>query len=71
MKLKFLLILLLAHKILQAQIPYQNAIYQPNIKTVECYNSQQESSFPIIGLRTNDVLLFSFDDLKGGSKTYN
>ncbi len=71
MKFKLLLILLLSCRILQAQIPYQNAIYQPNIKTVELYNTQQEGSFPIISLRTNDVLLFSFDDLNGGSKTYN
>jgi len=70
MKLKFLLILLLAHKILQAQIQYQNKIYQSNIKTVELYNSQQEGSFPVIGLRTNDVLLLGFDDLNGGPKTY-
>lgn len=71
MKLKTLLILLLSYTICAAQTQYQNQVYQPNIKTVECYNSQQESSFPIISLRTNDVLFFSFDDLNGGSKTYN
>ncbi len=71
MKLKILLILLLLHQICAAQTLYQNQVYQPNIKSVECYNSQQESSFPIIGLRTNDVLMLSFDDLNGGTKSYN
>ncbi len=71
MKNRILLILLLCTKILAAQSGYQNAVYQPNIKTVECYNAQQESSFPIIGLHTNDVILLSFDDLNGGSKSYN
>lgn len=71
MKFKILLILLLSTQILAAQTIYQNAVYQPNIKTAECYNSQQESSFPIIGLHSNDVLLFSFDDLNGGTKSYN
>lgn len=72
MKYRFLLILLLSCKILAAQTVYQNAVYQPNIKAVELYNSQQESSFPIIGLRTNnDLLTLSFDDLSGGSKSYS
>lgn len=71
MKFKLLFILLLSSKILQAQKQYQNAVFVPNIKTVECYSAQQESSFPVIGLRTNDVLLLSFDDLNGGSKSYN
>lgn len=71
MKLKILLILLLLHQICAAQILYQNQVYKPNIKSVECYNNQQESSFPIIGLHSNDVLLLSFDDLNGGTKSYN
>ncbi|RYE26853.1 MAG: DUF5103 domain-containing protein [Sphingobacteriaceae bacterium] len=70
MRNKLLLILLLSTQILTAQSINQNLVYQANIKTVQLYNSAQESSFPIIGLRTNDVLLFSFDDLNGGSKSY-
>ena len=70
MKFRLLLMLLVSCKILTAQIQYQNKVYQSNIKTVELYNSQQEGSFPVIGLRTNDVLLLGFDDLNGGSKTY-
>ena len=54
----------------KAQV-YQNAVFQSNIKSVDLFNAQREGSFPIIGLHTNDVLLFSFDDLNGGSKTYS
>lgn len=71
LKFKLLLILLLSCKIATAQSQYQNEVFQPNIKTVELYNAQQEGSFPIIGLHTNDALLLSFDDLNGGSKTYS
>ena len=70
MKYFFLLILLLSTQIIAAQNSYQNAVYQPNIKTVQLYNAQQESSFPIIGLHTNDVLLLGFDDLNAGTKNY-
>ncbi|WP_419800727.1 DUF5103 domain-containing protein [Mucilaginibacter sp.] len=70
MKYLFLLILLLSTQIIAAQNSYQNVVYQPNIKTVQLYNAQQESSFPIIGLHTNDVLLLGFDDLNAGTKNY-
>ncbi len=50
---------------------YDNKIYLPQIKTVQCYNSQKEQSVPLITLKTNEVLLFSFDDLRGGVKNYS
>ncbi|MEX8546656.1 MAG: DUF5103 domain-containing protein [Mucilaginibacter sp.] len=62
---------LLFFKNAKAQTQYQNSVFQPNIKTVDLFNAQQEGSFPIIGLHSNDVLLLSFDDLNGGSKTYS
>ena len=62
---------LLNFRNVKAQTIYQDAVFQPNIKSVDLFNAQQEGSFPIIGLRSNDVLLLSFDDLNGGSKTYN
>ena len=70
MKWKLLAILFLSCKISWAQNIYQNTVYQSNIKSVELFNAQQESSFPIIGLRSQDILVLSFDDLNGGSKTY-
>lgn len=55
----------------QQQFNYQNTVYLPQVKTVECYNSQKEQSFPIINLKTNEQLVFSFDDLDGGTKNYS
>ena len=54
----------------QQQFVYENKIYQPNIKTVECFNAQKEQSIPVITLNSNEQLIFSFDDLNGGSKIY-
>lgn len=50
---------------------YENKIYQPYIKTVECYNSKKEQSFPIIALRSGETITLAFDDLKAGSKNYS
>lgn len=50
---------------------YDNKIYIPEIKTVQCYNSQKEQSLPVINLNSNETLLFSFDDLKGGSRNFS
>lgn len=52
------------------QFVYDNKVYQPNIKTVQCYNVQKEQSIPVITLKSNEQLLFSFDDLNGSSKNY-
>lgn len=54
----------------QQQFVYENKIYQPNIKTIECFNAQKEQSIPVITLNSNEQLIFSFDDLNGGSKIY-
>jgi hypothetical protein len=67
----FLLLLLnIQIAVAQQQFVYDNKIYQPNIKTVECFNAQKEQSIPIITLNSNEQLIFSFDDLNGGSKIY-
>ncbi|MEJ5963561.1 DUF5103 domain-containing protein [Pedobacter immunditicola] len=47
-----------------------NHIYEPYIRTVQCYNSQKEQSLPVIALNSGELLHFSFDDLEGGSKNY-
>lgn len=54
----------------QQQFVYENKSYRNNIKTVSCYNAQKEQSLPVIGLGAGDQLIFSFDDLQGGSKDY-
>ncbi len=55
----------------QAAGVYDNKVYQPYIKTVECYNTKKEQSFPVIALRNGETITFAFDDLKGGNKNYN
>jgi hypothetical protein len=54
----------------QQQFVYENQVYNNQIKTVQCYNTQKEQSLPVITLGTSDQLIFSFDDLKGGSRNY-
>lgn len=49
---------------------YDNVVYKSSIKTVECYNSKKEQSFPIIALRSGETLTFSFDDLSTSSTNY-
>ena len=52
-------------------VVYDNKIYQPNIKTVECYNAKKEQSLPIITLKSDEKIILAFDDLKGGNKNYS
>lgn len=67
----FLLLLTIQIAVAQnQQFVYENKVYQPTIKTVECYNSQKEQSLPVIALKSNERLVFSFDDLNAGSKNY-
>lgn len=52
-------------------VVYDNQVYQPYIKTVECYNSKKEQSFPIITLRSSETITFAFDDLRAGNQNYS
>lgn len=68
-----LVFLLLSMQIAVAQtrqLAYENKVYQQQIKTVQCYNALKEQSLPVIALKSNEQLVFSFDDLNGGSKNY-
>lgn len=49
---------------------YENRVYLPNIKTVQCYNSAKEQSIPIIKLNSGETITFSFDDLLAGTRNY-
>lgn len=55
----------------KAQGEYQNKTFKDYIKTVECYNTSKEQSFPIINLKSAETLTFGFDDLRGGQKNYS
>ncbi len=54
----------------QQPFVYENKVYLPQIKTVQCYNTQKEQSMPVVVLKTAERLAVSFDDLNGGSKNY-
>jgi hypothetical protein len=72
-KLAGLLILMVTGiQLCMAQVSFspENKIYRPEISTVICYNQQKEQSTPVIKLKSAERLIFSFDDLEGGSKNY-
>ncbi|SMO67493.1 type IX secretion system plug protein [Solitalea koreensis] len=52
------------------ELVYKDWVYKPNIKTVQFYNVNQEQSTPIYVLGSADKLVFSFDDINGGSENY-
>ncbi|SDF60572.1 protein of unknown function [Mucilaginibacter pineti] len=54
-----------------AQTPYDNTVYNTAIKSVEFYNTRKQGDFPVINLGTDEKVLLAFDDLRGGSRTYN
>jgi hypothetical protein len=54
-----------------AQTPYDDAVYRPEIKSVEFYNTKKQDSFPLITLGSGEKLLLAFDNLLGGSRDYS
>jgi len=52
-------------------VQYDNAVYRPEIKSVEFFNADKQASFPVIALGSNEEVVLGFDDLNGGSRTYN
>jgi hypothetical protein len=49
---------------------FENKVFDENIRTVRLFPSTNEIGMPFMTLRSNEVLLFSFDDLTNDSKTY-
>jgi hypothetical protein len=64
-------ILLLFGSFSFAQSAYDNAVYRPEIKSVEFYNSSKKASFPIIMLGSNEKVILAFDNLLGGTQSYS
>ena len=65
------LLLLFATASSFAQSPYDNAVFKPEIKSVEFYNASKKASFPIITLGSGEKVLLAFDNLLGGTKNYS
>ncbi len=51
--------------------PFDNSVYRHEIKSVEFFNSKKQASFPIIDLGSGETITLGFDDLSGGSRTFN
>jgi hypothetical protein len=51
--------------------PFNNSVYRHEIKSVEFYNTKQQASFPVIELGGRETVTLGFDDLSGGSRTFN
>jgi Domain of unknown function (DUF5103) len=49
---------------------YDNHVYKSSIRTVLCHESSFEMNPPEIDLHSDQKIQLSFDDLEGGSKTY-
>src|SRR4051812_35714773 len=69
LSLSLIILLSLLKSFAQSTI-YNNYTYLPNIKSVECYNTSKEGSFPVINLRSSEQIQLSFDDLSGQSRNY-
>jgi Domain of unknown function (DUF5103) len=65
------LLLLIINTKIFAQAAYDNAVFKPEIKSVEFYNIIKKASFPIIVLGSPEKVVLAFDNLKGGSQDYS
>ncbi|WP_295772907.1 DUF5103 domain-containing protein [uncultured Mucilaginibacter sp.] len=64
------LLLLSLPSFAQQKIQYTDHTYRSTIKSVECYNTNKQGSFPVIALRSSEQLLLAFDDLEGRSRNF-
>lgn len=69
MKTLYLLCCMLISASLLAQIP--DAVYSPNIKSVQLYQSGNQLGYPIIRLNSGDRVDLHFDEIGGGVKAYS
>ena len=54
----------------QQKLQYIDHTYRGSIKSVECYNTSKQGSFPVIPLSSNEQILLAFDDLEGRSRNF-
>lgn len=52
----------------QHDLRYENFVYIPEIRTVEFYNRSKEQSVPVYTLGSQENLMLSFDDFRGGTR---
>jgi hypothetical protein len=68
--LYFLLLFFAPRSFAQTPLQYTDHTYRASIKSIECYNTAKQGSFPIISLRSNEQLQLAFDDLEGRSRSF-
>jgi hypothetical protein len=51
-------------------LKYDDCIYKPNIRTVQCHESSWDYAAPIISLNGGELIELSFDDLDSDQKQY-
>ncbi|QEC43013.1 DUF5103 domain-containing protein [Pseudobacter ginsenosidimutans] len=69
MKTLYLLCLMAISGVSMAQIP--DAVYAPNIKSVQLFRSGDQLSYPVIRLNSSEKLELHFDEIGGGVKPYS
>ncbi len=50
--------------------PIQSKVYLPSIKTVLCYSSVADYSFPVVSINSPEYINLSFDELKSTNENY-
>ncbi|RYY35916.1 MAG: DUF5103 domain-containing protein [Sphingobacteriaceae bacterium] len=50
--------------------PYTDAVFKPEIKSIELYNESKAGSLPIIALNSGEKLVLGFDDLTGQTRNF-
>ena len=51
-------------------LKYDDYVYKPNIKTVQCHESSWDYAAPVISLNGTELIELSFDDLDADQKQY-
>ncbi|WP_164849997.1 type IX secretion system plug protein [Mucilaginibacter limnophilus] len=68
-KLLFIITFLTATVTVAAQ-PYTDAVFKPEIKSIELYNESKQGSLPVIALNSSEKLVLGFDDLTGQTRNF-
>ncbi len=58
------------HRSPRQTLVYDDISYLPEIRSVQLHNAQQEQSFPVIRLNSDEQLFLSFDDLRADIRNY-
>jgi hypothetical protein len=66
-----ILFLLIVSSVISHGQPLENKNYDTKIKTIQCHKEGWPLSYPIISLRSEEIIHLSFDDLSGDIRNFN